>query len=49
MKETIHPMSLKAKWKKILKGKPTSKDLKNYLNDVQRHHEPHSKINSQLA
>lgn len=37
MTEAIQLISLRAKWRKILKGKPTSKDLNNYLRDVQRH------------
>lgn len=48
MTETIQLMSLRAKWKKILRGKPTTKDLKDYVKDVKRH-ESHSKVNTQVA
>lgn len=37
MKETSESISFKAKWKKILKGTPTTEDLNNYLRDVRRH------------
>ncbi len=49
MKDTTQPVSLRSKWKKILKGKPTANDLNNYLRDVKRNREVHSEINGQLA
>jgi|GEM_PF-6536303 len=49
MKEAIQLISLRAKWKKVLKGRPTTHDLKNYLRDVQQHHGSHSEIEGQLS
>lgn len=48
MTEALKLISLRAKWKKVLKGKPTSKDLNNYLKDVQRHRQQ-SELKEQLV
>ncbi|WP_432412373.1 hypothetical protein [Rasiella sp. SM2506] len=49
MEAIAQQVSLRSKWKKVLKGKPTTNDLNNYLRDVQRHHRLHSEIKRQLA
>lgn len=48
MTETIQLISLRAKWKKILRGKPTTNDLKDYVRDLERH-QSYSKVNTQVA
>ena len=49
MKDAVKIISLRAKWKKVLKGRPTSKDLKNYLNDVQHHYKLNTEIEGRLS
>ncbi len=48
MTEAIQHITLRAKWKKILKGKPTSKDLKNYIRDIELY-QMNSQSNTQLV